>query len=138
MKRLIKKINSLQKIIQRQEGESTIINIRNERGNIRANLLAIRKMIRILLCKKKKSKCKKEATGRLWVSKKGKKTLVEISFAQEETNDKLEMEEIDYLWFRYRVKGMEDWKRQKGVIEVGGVTLLSTFFCTVLTIKIYF
>lgn len=70
----------------KKQGENTSINIRNERRNIRANLTAIRKYDKTtVLCGKIISKCKKEATGCLQVSKKGKKKLVEISFAQEET-----------------------------------------------------
>ena len=69
------------------QGESTIINIRNERRNIRANLTAIRKDdTNTVLCGKKNQSTKKEATSCLQVSKKGKKkNNIEISFAQEET-----------------------------------------------------
>ena len=96
LKRL-KKINPLYKIIWKKQGESTIINIRNERRNIRANLTAIRKDDKTtVLCEKKISKCKKEATGCLQVSKKGEKKNLQKSHLHKKKhrNDKLEMEEM--------------------------------------------
>lgn len=56
-----------------REQESTIINIRNERGNITTNPTAVREDNKnTVLSEKKHPSAKKEATGYLYLRKKAK------------------------------------------------------------------
>lgn len=60
-------------MIKMREQESTIITVRNERGNSTTNPTAVRKDKKnTVLSEKKHPSAKKEATGYLYLRKKGK------------------------------------------------------------------